>query len=123
MAKSLTRLFDNAENARESQDVGLDGMSDEVERVRLASYLSAIEAKFGNTTSPAYQQAFADPSGDNYLYPRDPIYDGQDALVLQRYKRFNGFEGNSTLDKLEDGTPKSGITIPDDEDIKPRTTP
>ena len=38
-------------------------------------------------------------------------------MVLQRYKNYNGFEGNSTVDKLADGTPKSANTIPDDEDI------
>jgi cell surface protein SprA len=36
---------------------------------------------------------------------------------LDRYKKYNGFEGNSTLDKLDDGSPKSSNTIPNDEDI------
>ena len=112
----INKAFDNSESARESQDVGLDGMNDDVERERLSSYLKSIESEFG-TNSIAYQNALVDPSGDNYLYPRDPIYDGRDAKILERYKRFNGLDGNSTLDKLADGTPKSGNTIPDDEDI------
>jgi len=112
----INKAFDNAPAARTAQDVGLDGMSDETERSLLADYLKAIETKYG-TTSAAYTKAFDDPAGDNYIYPRDPLYDNSNALVLERYKRYNGFDGNSTLDKLDDGTPKSGYTIPDDEDI------
>ncbi|PCJ66796.1 MAG: cell surface protein SprA [Bacteroidetes bacterium] len=112
----INKAFDNTPEARTSQDVGLDGMNDDKEREVFKEYLDAIAAKHG-TSSAAYQIAQADPSGDNYIYPRDPLYDNQNALVLPRYKKYNGFEGNSTLDKLADGTPKSGYTIPDDEDI------
>lgn len=112
----INKAFDNNPSARTSQDIGLDGMNDDVERILLKNYLTAIETKFGKT-SKAYQLAEADPSGDNYVFPRDPTYDGKNALVLERYKRFNGFEGNSTLDKLDDGSPKSANTIPNDEDI------
>jgi len=112
----INKAFDNDPAARGSQDVGLDGMNDDVERERFTAYLNSIEAKH-TVNSPAYQLAQADPSGDNYFHPRDPVYDDENALVLERYKRFNGFEGNSTLDNLADGTPKSASVIPDDEDI------
>ncbi|NNJ55029.1 MAG: cell surface protein SprA, partial [Bacteroidia bacterium] len=112
----INKAFDNDPDAREIQDVGLDGMNDETERELLKAYLDAVEAKHG-TASRAYQLALQDPSNDNYVYPRDEIYDQEQALVLKRYKKYNGFDGNSTLDKLADGTPKSGITLPDDEDI------
>ena len=82
----INKAFDNNPSARTSQDIGLDGMNDDVERLLLKNYLEAIETKFGRT-SKAYQIAEADPSGDNYLFPRDPIYDGQSALVLDRYKK------------------------------------
>ena len=110
----INKAFDNDPQAREEQDLGLDGMSDAVERTYLKSYLDAIR---GVVDADVYDRILEDPSSDNYIYPRDPIYDGQNALVLERYKRFNGMDGNSTLDKLADGTPKSGNTIPDDEDI------
>ncbi len=112
----INKAFDNDPNARDIQDVGLDGMNDDLERQLLSNYLKNIELKHG-LNSVAYQKASADPSNDNYMYPRDEIYDGQDALVLQRYKMYNGFDGNSTLDKMADGTPKSSNTLPDDEDI------
>ncbi|MEN8732344.1 MAG: cell surface protein SprA [Bacteroidia bacterium] len=112
----INKAFDNERAAREAQDVGLDGMDDATERKHLEGYLNAVRTKFG-ATSAVYTQIESDPAADNYIYPRDPVYDDQEALVLQRYKRFNGMDGNSTLDKLADGTPKSGNTIPDDEDI------
>lgn len=112
----ITKSFENDQSARGQQDVGYDGMSDEQERVLFQSYLAAIEAKFG-TGSVAYQQALLDPSADNYLYFKDERYDFDQAEILERYKRWNNQEGNSTLDKLQDGTPKSGSTVPDDEDI------
>jgi len=112
----INKAFDNDPLAREVQDVGLDGMNDDAERELFKSYLDRIELIHGSN-SPAYKIAVSDPSSDNYVYPRDETYDQQDALVLPRYKRYNGFDGNSTLDKLADGTPKSGSTIPDDEDI------
>ena len=112
----INKAFDNDPEARGNQDVGYDGMNDEVERSLHADYLQAIENLYG-TASIAYQQAFADPSGDNYIFYKDETYDGQQASVLERYKRFNGTEGNSTLDKLSDGTPKSANNRPDDEDI------
>ena len=116
LGQIINKAFDNDPQYRSSQDVGLDGMSDASERVLLNSYLEAVAAKHG-INSRAYQLAKADPSGDNYVFPRDPLYDGQNALVLNRYKRFNGFEGNNTLDNLADGSPKSNSTLPDDEDI------
>ncbi len=112
----INKAFDNDPQSRPFQDVGLDGMNDALERNHLKKYLTAVETKFGKE-SEVYQQIFQDPSGDNYAHPRDPIYDEQQALVLQRYKKFNGVEGNSTLATLPDGTPQSGNTIPDDEDI------
>lgn len=112
----INKAFDNDPASRGSQDVGLDGMSDDVERERLTTYLNSVAAKHG-VNSRAYQLAQDDPSGDNYFHPRDPVYDNENALVLSRYKKFNGFDGNSTLDDLADGTPKSASVIPDDEDI------
>lgn len=112
----INKAFDNDPDTRTNQDVGYDGMNDAQERALRQNYLDAIEAQYGQG-SLAYQNAFNDPSNDNYLYYRDESYDGQQAPIIQRYKKYNGVEGNSTLDKLDDGTPKSGNNKPDDEDI------
>ena len=39
----INKAFDNNPSARTSQDIGLDGMNDDVERILLKNYLTAIE--------------------------------------------------------------------------------
>lgn len=112
----INNAFDNEPTARPFQDIGLDGLNDEDERSFRATYLNDLKTLFG-ATSAIYLNALADPSNDNYMHNRDPQYDGQSASIVTRYKRFNNLEGNSTLDKLADGTPKSATTLPDNEDI------
>lgn len=113
--------FDNDPNTRQFQDVGLDGFRDEEEREFYATYLDQIEATYG-VGSRAYQLAEADPAGDNYNYYRDDDYDDAKLNILERYKRYNGMEGNSpTQEQYEQlnaqGYPTSATTSPDKEDI------
>ncbi len=81
-------------NAREFQDVGLDGLSDNNERTFFSDYLQSIAAAYG-TGSVAYQKATADPSDDDYLFFKDPSYDKNKTGILDRYKKYNNQEGNS----------------------------
>jgi cell surface protein SprA len=112
----LNNAFDNEPSARPFQDVGLDGLNDDDERSYDTAFLNGLRNRFG-VNSPIYQKALSDPSNDNYLHNRDPNYDGNLASVVTRYKQFNHVQGNSTLDKLADGSPKSATTLPDNEDI------
>lgn len=112
----LNNAFDNEPDSRVFQDVGLDGLNDADERSYDTAYLNQLKSLFGDN-SKIYQTALADPSTDNYIHNRDPQYDAALASVVTRYKNFNHLQGNSTLDKLADGTPKSATTIPDNEDI------
>ena len=112
----INKAFDNDPSARGTQDVGYDGMNDDVERSLRVNYLDQIKALYG-TASVAFQQANNDPSNDNYRFYRDELYDANQSPILERYKKYNGVDGNSTLDKLSDGTPKSGNNKPDDEDV------
>ncbi|MBI1305232.1 MAG: cell surface protein SprA [Bacteroidetes bacterium] len=114
--------FDNDPAARPLQDIGLDGLNDENERVFFDSiYLKKVELKHG-TNSQAYINAFNDPSGDDFKHHRDPSYDAVEKSILGRYQYYNNMQGNSSLDRLGDGTPKSNTTIPDDEDINQDNT-
>ena len=81
-------------DARQYQDVGLDGLSDEDENSFFADYLQSIADNYG-TGSKAYQDALNDPSNDDYLFFRDPSYDEQQTGILDRYKKYNNQEGNS----------------------------
>jgi cell surface protein SprA len=114
----INNAFDNEPATRPFQDLGIDGLNDEEERAFYQEiFLDSLAAAFG-TNSPIYQSAFQDPSNDNYLHNREDIYTNQEMNILNRYKRFNGMQGNSTLDQLSDGSgPKAATTLPDVEDI------
>ncbi|MGB0177761.1 MAG: cell surface protein SprA, partial [Owenweeksia sp.] len=109
--------FDNDPASRNIQDVGYDLLSDAEEQNFTStsggqSYLNRIEQLYGQNL--AYNVAKADPSSDNFLYYRDPLYSESD--IRQRYKNYNNPEGNS------DPTPIDGVSAfatnnPDIEDI------
>lgn len=117
----LNNAFDNDNASRPFQDVGLDGLNDAEElNFFKASYLDLLEAAFG-VNSIAYQQALADPSGDDYAYYRGTEYDNAKASVIDRYKKYNGSEGNSPTE--QQSLDKTGLSntastpTPDTEDI------
>lgn len=112
----LNNAFDNEPSARGFQDIGLDGLNDEAEREHFKNYLKELELNYG-INSLIYQNAFNDPSNDNYLHNRKVDYDNLQSSVISRYKRFNNVEGNATLNKLPDGSPESATNLPDNEDI------
>jgi cell surface protein SprA len=125
--QAITNSFDNDPNARQYQDVGLDGLSDADEQTFFdTTYLEKIKALYG-ITSQAYVNAFADPSSDDYHYFRGTDYDAsgsQGNSILYRYKKYNGVEGNSPSsgqatpnDSYVESYPVQATTIPDGEDI------
>jgi cell surface protein SprA len=120
LIQSLTNSFDNEPESRIAQDVGLDGLNDELERQFFSSngmhnYLDSIANKYG-TESTAYQNAINDPSSDNYHYFRGDDYDEQDLDILERYMYYNGLEGNSPVTDNA-AYSSSARTVPDVEDI------
>jgi len=116
--QQITRAFDNdlQNDARQSQDVGLDGLNDRDEAVKFASYINAITA-----LNPIIGGKISrDPSNDNFRYYRDASFSAQDG-VLQRYRDFNNPEGNSQSN-LGNDIRQSGTNIPDSEDINQDNT-
>ena len=97
------------------QDVGFDGLSDDDEQSFYKGYLSALQ----NILDPVtYTQYLADPSGDDYHYYRGTDYDQEQVSILDRYKRYNGSEGNSCPASLSpESYTTSASTLPDGEDI------
>jgi len=114
----ITEFFDNAAGARESQDVGFDALTDSEERAWSPqgsnSFLERIAATFG-ANSPAYQRYFSDPNSDNFVFYRGDSLDNAGANILERYKNFNGVQGNSATTTLG-GVPASSTNVPDKED-------
>lgn len=90
----VTQAFDNDPSARQRQDVGLDGLGSVDEQTFFQSYLNQLRGTLP-AGSPALQQAESDPSNDDFVYFRGPQLDAANALILQRYSKFNGTESNS----------------------------
>lgn len=117
VVQSFVNAFDNDIESRKLQDVGLDGLGDEDERSFFQEYLDDL-AQVVNPASEQYQNALLDPSNDDYHYYRGSDYDADQIGILDRYKKFNGFDGNSpTSEQSEETYPTQSTTLPDVEDI------
>ncbi len=97
---------------REQQDLGFDGMSDEQEVSFYQSYLQSLSQV---VDQQALAKAMQDPANDDYHYFRGSDYDQEQLSILERYKKFNGPEGNSTQGSESYSTTAS--TKPDIEDV------
>jgi len=95
--QSLIYTFATTGNERANQDVGYDGYDDAEESQMLTTVFGANN--FGE-----------DPAKDNYSY-----YLNTDGDIFERYKRYNGQQGN-TPDVFTD-TNRGSTTQPDVEDI------
>lgn len=114
----VIQAFDNDPSARKAQDVGLDGLSNNNERVKFASLINQIKSLLNPDAALAFEN---DPSSDDYTYFRGNNLDQMNAGILKRYMNYNGPEGNSktsqqSLDEL--GLENSASTsLPDGEDV------
>lgn len=126
---SLSYAFENAAGGRLRQDLGLDGLSDADEHTfpTYSDFLSRLRSRLSAPTIEAMNQdpasPFNDPAGDNYAYYRSEYYDRVQASILDRYKRYNGVQGNS-LSPDESSNPmyQSARSTPDVEDINQDNT-
>ncbi len=118
--QALVDNFSNEGGSRQYQDVGFDGLIDQDELTfHAVDYLEKIQNLYG-TSSAAFQNAIGDPSKDNYHYFRGTDYDNDVTYssILERYKAYNGTEGNSPTDAQNpEAYPTSATSIPDVEDI------
>lgn len=114
----VIQAFDNDPSARKKQDVGLDGLSDEDERIKFANAINQIKAQLNSTAAAALDN---DPASDDFSFFRGSALDQINAGILKRYERYNGSEGNSrTSQQSQDelGLENSASTsLPDGEDI------
>ncbi|MBW7890271.1 MAG: cell surface protein SprA [Chitinophagaceae bacterium] len=117
----VTQSFSNDPEDRPYQDVGFDGMADEAERTLHQTYLQSLRGTLGSN-SPAYQQAIADPSSDNFRYYRDAEFDQSNTGILGRYKHFNGPQGNSPVSTESSTFTMAATMYPDAEDLNKDNT-
>lgn len=126
---SLTYSFDNNSGSRPVQDVGLDGLvnADEYRHPSYAGFLDRLRQRL-DPTALAQMAAdpfspLNDPAQDNYHFYRGYDYDEERLDILQRYKRYNGVEGNSlNAETADDPLYQSSRSTPDVEDINQDNT-
>lgn len=92
-SQSLIYAFDADSGNRTRQDVGFNGLNDAEEAIKHPGFASDT-----------------DPSQDNYQY-----FLSASGSIVDRYKRYNGNEGNSPVDVSENN--RGSVTTPDVEDI------
>ncbi|MEO2128007.1 MAG: cell surface protein SprA [Christiangramia sp.] len=91
--QSLVYAFDTEGQARVNQDAGYDGLLDTEEAVQFPNFGS-----------------LEDPAADNYTY-----FLNTEGNILQRYRNYNGTQGNSPTDVTD--TNRGNTTLPTAEDI------
>jgi cell surface protein SprA len=122
--QALTNSFANDPNSRQYQDVGIDGLGDADERSFFVPFVQNVNTLCSsNPTAQGVVEANTDPSSDDYHYFRGTDYDNNNVSILDRYRKFNGLEGNSVASGQAtpgadvESYPVQATTIPDGEDI------
>jgi cell surface protein SprA len=117
----IVNAFDNDPNARINQDIGIDGWKNSDEKIAYQNFVNWVQ---NNSALSAAAKAamLIDPSNDDYNFYRDDLYDDAELNILERYKKYNGMEGNSATTEMSDtmnaeGYPTQGNNTPDIEDI------
>lgn len=126
---SLSYAFDNTSGSRVLQDVGLDGLSNDAE-FQFSTYSKYLEELRRHLPADVVDKMeqdpfspFNDPAGDNYHFYRGYDYDESRLSILERYKHYNGTEGNSlSSQEANDGLYQSARSVPDVEDINQDNT-
>ncbi len=90
----VNNAFPSTPTDREQMDVGFDGLSDTAEANKFTPYLNNLTSLMG-ANNPNLARFRNDPSGDNFVYYRDGTYNNTNAGIIERYKNFNGTQGNS----------------------------
>ncbi len=102
--------FDFNSNSRQYQDLGLDGLNDDDEKL----YFSNVIDSLYNYMPPALVNNINDLSSDNFIYYRNPNFDNapDGTGILDRYRNFSNQQGNSPENSTDAGT-----SLPDVEDV------
>ncbi len=113
--QSVVHAFDNDAESRTYQDVGLDGLRDQDEQTFFTDYLQRSQTI---TNPDVFTEILKDPASDDFHYFRGSDYDQNQLGILERYKKYNGVDGNSPTSEMStESYPTTGSTLPDMEDI------
>ncbi len=109
----IVNAFDNDPAVRDAQDIGLDGLNDEEERVQRTDFLNNLQ---GYLDPAAFATVQGDPASDNYHYYLGDDYDQARLGIVDRYKKFNNPQGNSPV-QTGNTISSAGTNQPDTEDL------
>lgn len=111
----LNNAFANEPSARPFQDIGLDGATNAEEAEKFGDFLNQIPAE-------ARALYANDPSGDDFEFFFGSELDSRGAQILERYKNYNGMDGNSPVNTGNQDIARSGTQTPDNEDLNADNT-
>jgi cell surface protein SprA len=119
-AQSTVYAFDNTAGARQIQDVGFNGLSsaEELAYPAYSDYILKLQTKLQPETLEQFRQ---DPAGDNFRHYRGADLDRDAVGILERYKYYNGAEGNSASAENQQYS-TAARTTPDVEDFNQDNT-
>lgn len=117
----VVNAFDTDPESRANQDIGIDGWNNAQEKIAYQNFVNWVQ------NNPVLSQDvknawIGDPSNDDYNFYRDDNYDADKLNILERYKKYNGMEGNSPTQEMStsmnaEGYPTQASNTPDIEDI------
>ena len=136
---STVVAFANEAGARAKQDVGLNGLTSAQERGEdpdyiflfndknpYQEYINTLRGKVNPTVLALWEDdpysPLNDPAGDDYHYYRGDDFDKNETPILQRYKHYNGTEGNSPEMDNNASYGTASTLQPDIEDINQDNT-
>ncbi len=126
---STVVAFSNEAGSRAMQDVGLNGLRTAQEQNWPAyrQYLADLQTRVSPEIWDSWENdRFSprnDPAGDNFHYYRGSDYDREEVPILERYKHYNGTEGNSPATEQQTESYGTAATLtPDIEDINQDNT-
>ena len=118
----VINAFDNTAGARTNQDVGLDGLNN-IQESTYDSIAGRFISKLPATLSPdAKSRIMQDPSADDFKNYLGPEQDGGNLKILERYKNYNGLEGNSPEAGANSFISSAATNLPDNEDLNTDNT-
>lgn len=124
--QSTVYAFDDNQGdiAREKQDVGYNGLNrfEEMEYDTYKNFLTEFRSRVSQTVLTEMQNdqfsPLNTPSRDFYHFYRGSDYDREEKSILDRYKYYNGTEGNSKpTNQSGESYSTAARTTPDVEDI------
>ncbi|MCD8136607.1 MAG: cell surface protein SprA [Parabacteroides gordonii] len=127
--QSTVYAFDNTAGARDKQDVGLNGLSadQELEYPTYKEFIEKLKTRLAPATITDMEgddfSPLNNPGTDKYRYFRGADLDDKRLSILERYKRYNGTEGNSAeTGKNGERYDTSASKNPDVEDLNQDNT-